>query len=68
MKLSIHAHAKDCATTNQGNAEVVLATTLYKSFKTVKLTGTDQYGNPIDVTVYMDKRQPLKRTSRESTV
>ena len=68
MKLSIHAHAKDCATNNQGNAEVVLATTLYSSFKTVKLTGTDQYGNPIDVTVYMDKRQPLKRTSRKSTV
>jgi hypothetical protein len=68
MKVYIHAHAKDTIPRNQGKAEVILGTTLYKSFKTVTLTGTDQYGNPIDVTVYMDKKQPLKRTRRESTV
>ena len=65
MKLSIHAHAKDVAADSlKGNAEVFLQTTLYKEFKTVKLTGTDQYGHPIDVTVFMDKMQPLKRTKR----
>lgn len=65
MKLSIHAHAKDVYSEDlKGNAEVILHTNIHDTFKTVKLTGTDQYGHPIDVTVYMDKKQPLKRTKR----
>jgi len=65
MQLNIHAHAKDViGDHNKGNAEVILETVLFKNFKTVKLTGTDQYGHPIAVTVYMDKNQPLKRTKR----
>jgi hypothetical protein len=65
MKLSIHAHAKDVYNESlKGNAEVILHTNIHDTFKTVKLTGTDQYGHPIDVIVYMDKKQPLKRTKR----
>lgn len=65
MKLSIHAHAKDVAADSlKNNAEVILETVVFQNFKAVKLTGTDQYGHPIDVTVYMDKKQPLKRTKR----
>ena len=65
MNISIHAHANDVVSESlKGNAEVVLHTNIHDTFKTVKLTGTDQYGHPINVTVYMDKKQPLKRTKK----
>ena len=62
MELSIFAHAKDTISeANKGNAKVVLETTHHTNFKVVKLTGTDQYGNPIKVKVFMDSKQPLKK-------
>ena len=36
-------------------------TTHHKTFKVVKLTGSDQYGNPIKVKVFMDSKQPVKK-------
>ena len=36
-------------------------TTHHKTFKVVKLSGTDQYGNPIKVKVFMDVKQPVKK-------
>ena len=62
MELSIFAHAKDTVSpANKGNAKVVLETTHHKTFKVVKLTGSDQYGNPIKVKVFMDSKQPVKK-------
>ena len=62
MELSIFAHAKDTVSdANKGNAKVVFETTHHKNFKVVKLSGTDQYGNPIRVKVFMDVKQPVKK-------
>lgn len=61
MELSIFAHEKDTTNHNKGNAKVVLETTHHKNFKVVKLAGTDQYGNPIRVKVFMDPKQPVKK-------
>jgi uncharacterized pyridoxamine 5'-phosphate oxidase family protein len=61
MELSIFAHEKDTSNHNKGNAKVVFETTHHKDFKVVKLAGTDQYGNPIRVKVFMDPKQPVKK-------
>jgi len=61
MEVSFFAHAKDTSDHNKGNAKVVLETMHHKSFKVVKLTGSDQYGNPIKVNVFMDSNQPVKK-------
>ena len=61
MELNIFAKAKNVANAHKGNAEVTLHTTIHNDFKTVKFTGSDQYGNPIKVTVFMDVKQPLKK-------
>jgi hypothetical protein len=61
MELNIFAKAKGNSPSQKGNAEVTLHTTMHNDFKTVKLTGTDQNGNPIKVTVFMDVKQPLKK-------
>jgi hypothetical protein len=61
MELNIFAKAKNVSTAHKGNAEVTLHTTIHNDFKTVKLTGSDQYGNPIKVVVFMDVKQPLKK-------
>ena len=61
MEVSIFAHAKDTADHNKGNAKVVFETMHHKTFKVVKLNGTDQYGNPIRVNVFMDSKQPVKK-------
>ena len=61
MELSIFAHAKDTSYHNKGNAKVVLETTHHKTFKVVKLDGTEQYGTQIRVKVFMDTTQPVKK-------
>ena len=62
MELSIFAHAKDTVSGhNKDNAKVFFETTHHKTFKVVKLTGSDQYGNPIKVKVFMDSKQPVKK-------
>lgn len=63
MELSIFAHEKDTTLDNQGKAKVVLETTHHKTFKVVKLAGTDQKGNPIKVKVFMDPKQPVKKVT-----
>ena len=63
MEVSIFAHEKDTTNHNKGNAKVVLETTHHKTFKVVKLAGTDQYGNPIKVKVFMDPKQPIKKVT-----
>jgi hypothetical protein len=64
MELSIFAHAKDTVSDhNKGNAKVFFETTHHKTFKVVKLTGTDQYGQPIKVKVFMDSKQPVKKVT-----
>ena len=62
MELSIFAHEKDTVSdANKGKAKVFLETTHHKTFKVVKLNGTDQYGHPIKVKVFMDAKQPVKK-------
>ena len=62
MELTIFAHAKDTVSDkNKGNAKVALETTHHPQFKVVKFVGTDQYGAPIKVKVFMDVKQPLKK-------
>ena len=62
MEVSIFAHAKDTVSdANKGNAKVVFETTHLPQFKVVKLHGTDQYGHPIKVKVFMDVKQPVKK-------
>ena len=62
MELSIFAHEKDTVSDhNKGNAKVFFETTHHKTFKVVKLSGTDQYGQPIKVKVFMDVKQPVKK-------
>ena len=62
MEVSFFAHAKNTVSeANKGNAKVVFETTHHKTFKVVKLSGTDQYGNPIRVKVFMDPKQPVKK-------
>ena len=62
MEVSFFAHAKNTVSeANKGNAKVVFETTHHKTFKVVKLTGSDQYGNPIRVKVFMDPKQPVKK-------
>ena len=62
MEVSIFAHAKDTVSDhNKGNAKVVFETTHHPQFKVVKLHGTDQYGHPIKVKVFMDTKQPVKK-------
>lgn len=38
-----------------------METTHHKTFKVVKFVGTDQYGAPIKVKVFMDPKQPVKK-------
>ena len=62
MEVTFFAHANDTISeVNKGNAKVIFETTHHKTFKVVKLTGTDQYGHPIKVKVFMDAKQPLKK-------
>jgi len=62
MEISIFAHEKDTVSdANKGNAKVVYETTHHKTFKVVKLSGTDQYGHSINVKVFMDVKQPVKK-------
>ena len=68
MELTIFAHAKDTVSDiNKGNAKVVLETTHHTNFKVVKLHGTDQYGHPIKVKVFMDVKQPVKKLTSYSS-
>ncbi len=67
MELTIFAHAKDTSEFNQDNAKVVFETTHHKTFKVVKLNGTDQYGHPIKVKVFMDPKQPVKKVVNYSS-
>jgi hypothetical protein len=68
MELSIFAHEKDTVSDhNKGNAKVFFETTHHKTFKVVKLTGSDQYGNPIKVKVFMDPKQPVKKVVNYSS-
>lgn len=68
MEVSFFAHAKNnVSDANKGNAKVVFETTHHKTFKVVKLTGSDQYGNPIKVKVFMDPKQPVKKVVNYSS-
>lgn len=67
MELTIFAHAKDTSELNKDNAKVVFETTHHKTFKVVKLNGTDQYGQPIKVKVFMDPKQPVKKVVNYSS-
>ena len=64
--MELNIHAKKSQGTKHFVPEVKIVTTTHEKFKVLKLAGIDQYGNDINVNVFLDEKQSVKKVAEYS--